>query len=109
MTNQTDDLDDEDEDDDYDDFADIYGELLGEEQWEDFPAAKKLYDAMPKGWTMVKVINFTFRTTSEMETWLKDNCRAQFEKVGFRSGCSYNVAVQFEDPVDAIMFKLRWR
>jgi len=108
MTNQIDDdLDDEDEDED--EFYDDYGDLLGEDEWEDNPAAKKLYAEMPKGWTMVKVVNFTFRTTNQMEDWLKAECRAQFKKVGFRSCCSYNVAVQFEDPVDAVMFKLRWR
>jgi hypothetical protein len=101
-----DDLEDED---DEDDFADDYGDLLGEDEWEDNPAAAKLYGAMPKGWVMVKVVNFTFRSMSEMESWLKKECRAKYEKVGFRSGCSYNVAVQFEDIVDATMFKLRWR
>ncbi len=101
---------DEDEDEDEDgDLVDYYGDLLSADQWEDHPAAKKLYDEMPKGWLMVKVIDFTARSFSEIETWLKENCRAQFKKVGFKSGCSYNVAVQFEDTVDAIMFKLRWR
>jgi hypothetical protein len=107
--NTGEDFDDEDYDDYLDDYIDTYGDLLGEDEWEDNPAAKKLYDAMPKGWTMVKVVNFTFRTTSQMEAWLTQNCRAKYERVGFRSGCSYNVAVQFEDAVDAIMFKLRWR
>lgn len=106
MTDQTDDddLEDEDEDDDYD-----YGDLLGEDEWEDHPAAKKLYADMPKGWVMVKVVDWNIHRMSSVENWLKDNCRAQFAKVGFRSGCSYNVAVQFEDVVDATMFKLRWR
>jgi hypothetical protein len=101
-------LDEDDDDDDYEDYSDN-GEFLSEDEWEDNPHARKLYDAMPKGWAMVKVVNFTHRTTSEMEEWLKTNCRADYERVGFRSGCSYNVAVQFEDTVDAIMFKLRWR
>lgn len=109
MDTQVDNLEDDDIDDDEDLIDDDYGDLLGEEQWEDHPAAKKLYEAMPKGWTMVKVVNFTFRTTSEMENWLKGNCRSNYKTVGFRSGCSYNVAVQFKDPVDAVMFKLRWR
>jgi len=106
MTNliDDDDLDDEDEE----EFNDG-GDLLGEEEWEDNPAAQKLYAAMPKGWVMVKCVNFSFRSMSEMESWLKAECRAKYEKVGFRSGCSYNVAVQFEDIVDATMFKLRWR
>ena len=105
MTHQINPSVDDDEDDDHEEFH----EMLGEEAWEDNPAAQKLYEAMPKGWIMVKVVNFTFRTMSEMETWLKDNCRAKYEKVGFRSYCAYNVAVQFEDLVDATMFKLRWR
>lgn len=98
-----------DEDEDEEEYFEDYGDLLGEEQWEDHPAARKLYDAMPKGWLMVKVVDWNIRSMSEMEQWLKDNCRANFSKVGFRSGCSYNVAVQFEDVVDATMFKLRWR
>lgn len=109
MTSQTDDLDLDDEDEDDDDYYDDYGDLLGEEQWEDHPAAMKLYAEMPKGWLMVKVVNFTHTSMKEIDTWLKDECRATFKKVGFYSGCSYNVAVQFEDAVDATMFKLRWR
>lgn len=99
----------EDEDDEDDDYAGDDYDLLGEDEWEDNPAAQKLYAEMPKGWVMVKCVNFTFRSMKEMETWLKAECRARFKQVGFRSGCSYNVAVQFEDIVDATMFKLRWR
>lgn len=105
MNNQIDDLDDEDEDEDY---FDDGGDLLGIDEWEDNPAAQKLYREMPKGWHMVKVVNFGFRTISEMENWLKAECTAPYKQVGFRSGCSYNVAVQFESIVDATMFKLRW-
>jgi hypothetical protein len=109
MTNQADDLDDEEEEYDEPFGENDYGDLIGEDEWEDSAGAKKLKAALPKGWTLVKCVNFTFRTMGEMETWLKDNCRAKYERVGFRSGCSYNVAVQFEDYVDAVMFKLRWR
>jgi hypothetical protein len=105
LTTQVD-LDDEDDD---DDFEDAYGDMLGEEQWEDNPAAQKLYAAMPKGWVMVKCVNFTFRSMGEMERWLKAECRSDYKQVGFKTGCSYNVAVQFKDIVDATMFKLRWR
>ena len=101
MTNQIDDDDDGDDDDFYD--------MLGEDQWEDNQEFIKLREVMPHGWVMVKVINFTFRSVKEMETWLKTECRSKYEKVGFRSHCAYNVAVQFEDVVDATMFKLRWR
>ncbi len=105
MTNQTDD-DLDDEDDDY--WDNDEGDLLGIDEWEDNPAAQKLYREMPKGWHMVKVVNFTFRSMKEMEDWLKQECTAKYKQVGFRSGCSYNVAVQFQSVVDATMFKLRW-
>lgn len=102
------DLDDEDDEDLYDDDLD-YLEMIGEEEWEDRPAYIALKEAMPKGWTMVKVINFTTRSLTEIEAWLAKECRGAYERVGFRSGCAYNVAVQFEDGVDAVMFKMRWR
>jgi hypothetical protein len=109
MTDQLD-LADEDEEEFEDD---VYHEddvdILGEDEWEDHPEAKKLYKAMPKGWIMVKVVNWNIRSMAEMEKWLVDNCRDKFKKVGFSSGCAYNVAVQFADVVDATMFKLRWR
>lgn len=103
MTNQIDD-----DDDDYD-YDDDYGDLLSEDEWDNSPAAQKIIAAMPKGWVMVKAVNFTNRSLQGMDDWLKANCRGQYEKVGFVSGCSTNVAVQFEDYVDATMFKLRWR
>lgn len=103
----THDIDVEDDDDDDDYFDD--GDLLGEDQWEDNPGYLALKAAMPTGWSMVKVVNFTHRSMKEIEEWLIKECRASYEKVGFRSSCSYNVAVQFEDSVDAMMFKMRWR
>lgn len=99
MTNQT----------DYDDDDEYPYDMLGEDQWEDNQDFIKLRDAMPNDWVMVKVINFTFRSMKEMENWLKAECRSKYSTVGFRSHCAYNVAVQFEDTVDATMFKLRWR
>lgn len=108
MTNQTEIEDDEDDFDDYDDNLDYY-DMLGEDDWEDKPGYQALKAAMPKGWSMVKVVNFTTNKLSEIEAWLAQECRAAYKRVGFRSGCSYNVAVQFEDGVDAIMFKMRWR
>ena len=96
--------DDEDEDEEYFD-----PDMLGEDEWEDHPGAQALYRSMPKGWVMVKVVNFSFRSLNEMDGWLKAECRAKYKRVGFPSHCAYNVAVQFEDIVDATMFKLRWR
>lgn len=104
MTNQIDDEDDFDDDDNLD-----YYDMLGEDDWEDKPGYIALKDAMPSGWTMVKVVNFTTNKLSDIEAWLVKECRGAYERVGFRSHCSYNVAVQFEDGVDAVMFKMRWR
>lgn len=103
------DLDDEDDEDDYIEDDLDYLQMLGDEEWEDRPGYIALKEAMPSGWTMVKVINFTTRSLSEIEGWLAKECRGAYERVGFRSHCAYNVAVQFEDGVDAVMFKMRWR
>ena len=97
---------DEDDIDDDDDYIDY--DMLTTDQWEDQPAYQKIKKEMPKGWVIVKVVNFGFRSLDQMKTWLKDNCKSKYKQVGFHSGCSYNVGVQFEDSVDAIMFKLRW-
>ena len=98
------------EDDDDDDWIDDYDdELLGEDQWEDHPGYMKIKAAMPAGWYIVKCVDFNWRDLTEMRKWLSSNCRAAFKEVGFSTGCSSKVAVQFADSVDAVMFKLRWR
>jgi len=101
-------LEEDDEDEDYEDEDYPYG-LLREDLWEDQPGYQKILAKLPKGWLIVKLINFNWRDMSEMRQWCKDNCRASYKEVGFTSGCSTKVAVQFEDLVDATYFKLRWR
>ena len=101
-----------DNDDNYEpdeDLLDYDGYALGEDEWEDHPAAKRLKDEMPAGWHMVKVVNFTAISMQQIEDWLKANARSSYKIVGFRSYCAYNNAIQFADIVDAMMFKLRWR
>lgn len=95
--------------DDYDD-EDLldWDYLLTSDQWEDNAEYIKIKNEMPTGWHVVKVINFTARSIQQIEDWLNDNCTKKYKRVGFRSYCAYNVAVQFESAVDAIMFKMRW-
>lgn len=107
-TNQIEDDELDDEYDDEDDYGD-YGDLLSEDQWDNSPKAQALIAAMPKGWVMVKAVNFTYGSLSQMDAWLKQNSKGHYKRVGFSSGCSTNVGVQFENYVDAVMFKLRWR
>lgn len=104
-----DNIDDDDDFDAYDDEDDYDYELLNEDEWEDHPGYQRIKAAMPPGWYIVKLINFSWRDMAEMDQWCADNCRAAYKRVGFTSGCSTKVAVQFEDLVDATYFKLRWR
>ena len=111
MTDQTtlEDIEDDDDLDDDDYIDDEETELMTDDSWEDHPGFIELKAKMPRGWHIVKIINYTYAMIQEIDQWLKDECRAKYKRVGFSSGCSTKVAVQFEDLVDATMFKLRWR
>lgn len=104
MENQIDDDNDDELDYDEDDYIDF----LREEQWENSIAYQQMLKKMPEGWNPVKVVNFRHATLNEMREWLKDNCQAKYKEDGFHSDCSYHVAILFEKPIDAILFKLRW-
>lgn len=97
------------DDDDWDLDEDEYPDFLHENAWEDHPAYLKIIADMPKGWNIVKVVNFTNMSISQMENWLKTRCEGKYKQVGFKSGCSYMVAVEFEMIEDAVMFKMRWK
>ena len=103
MTNQ---IENEYDDDDYDE--DDYIDFLREDQWENSTAYQAMIAKMPPNWYPVKIVNFRQTTLSEIRGWLKDNCQKKYREDGFHSGCSYHVAIMFENPTDAIMFKLRW-
>jgi uncharacterized protein YggL (DUF469 family) len=97
--------DDEDDDENYEDYEDFLGNA---DKWEDIPEFQRIRKAMPAGWLMVKMVNFTHSSMSEIDQWLKTQPVKKFKKIGFTTGCSYSVAVQFESHVDAVMFKMRW-
>ena len=108
MTDQTTLEEVEDDTDELDD-GDDESELMTDDSWEDHPGFIALKAKMPAGWHIVKIINYTYALLQEIDQWLKNECRAKYKRVGFSSGCSTKVAVEFEDLVDATMFKLRWR
>jgi hypothetical protein len=106
MTNQiVEDIDDDDEEYDEEDDYEIY---MGHDNWEDQPGYQLLLAAMPKGWHMVKVVRFNFGSLTNLEEWLSSECIGRYKRVGFTSGCSTKVAIQFENHVDASFFRLRW-
>jgi hypothetical protein len=57
---------------------------------------------------MVKIIHFNYGRLTDMEEWVKEESIGRFKRVNFTSGCSTKIAFQFELPVDAVMFKLKW-
>lgn len=87
------------EDEDFEDFID-------EDDWEDSHWFTKTQEKYP-GWHIVKLPNLY--KMSEIEEWLPTNIKhGQYRKEGWYSNCAYSVAIVFEKPKDAIMFKLRW-
>jgi hypothetical protein len=88
-------------DEDYDDF-------VGEDEWEDGPTIDRIKANYPDSWVVVKVINFTNNTLSDVKDWCLNNCMANYAHIGWDSGCSYTVGVIFESHTDAVMFKLTW-
>ena len=87
---------------DYDD----YDELVGTDEWEDQEAYSEIMERMPNGWYMIKVSNFNSKKLQEIDEWCSENCRAEYKRIGWSSGCAYTVAVQFSESCDAVYFRL---
>lgn len=79
-----------------------------EDDWEDTQAILKEREKYP-GWLFMKITGFSGATFHSIEKWCRENCRDQWAKVGWSSGCSYTVAVAFRDYRDALMYKLTWQ
>jgi hypothetical protein len=63
---------------------------------------------LPPNWHVVKVVNFNGETLKTLDDWLKLNCKKDYKRIGFRSGCAYTVGVAFESAMEATIFKLRF-
>lgn len=85
--------------------------FVGTETWED----QKQYDSvrrtrgLPDSWYVMKITRFDSQKLIQIMEWLKDNCVAKYERVGWSSGCSTTVGIAFENQHDAIMYTLRWK
>lgn len=95
--------DDDDADEPYDD-----GTLLTDDIWEDRLAFNGIRAKYPDQYIM-KVVRYGSSTFGELEEWCQDNCRDQWKKIGWSSGCSYTVAIVFWSHVDAIIYRMRWQ
>ena len=84
-------------------------ELYEEDDFEDSDFSPSINVKFP-GWYLVRMFGFTWQTMGEVKEWCTTNTRfGGWEAVGWASGCSSSVGVVFENPKDAMMFKLRWR
>ncbi|MFP5432709.1 MAG: hypothetical protein ACLGIM_06265 [Alphaproteobacteria bacterium] len=92
---------------DFDD-EDFDEDFLGEDEWEDLYGFQHAKAKLPENWHLIKVENFQGQTLAEMDEWLSENCRWEYRRVGWSSGCAYTVAVGFEHHRDAVHFRLRW-
>lgn len=94
-------------DEDLDPDEDIFLDEL-EQDWEDNAALADVRAKLPANWHLVKMLRYSPSIFIEVEEWLAGNCRGQWQKHGWSSGCSYSVALSFSDLSDAVLFKLRW-
>lgn len=91
-------------DDDDDDDTDI---LLDEEDWEDHEGLERI-KRENSGWYVMKLHRYSAKLLREIEEWCGSNCRGEWKKAGWSTGCSYLVALCFEDAKDAVFYRLRW-
>lgn len=91
-----------DDDDDDEDFL-----LNEEEDWEDKAALEKI-QLSHAGWYISKLNRYTPALLAEIEEWCGSNCRGEWKKQGWASGCGYSVALCFREPRDAVYYRLRW-
>lgn len=93
---------------DYDDLEDFMED--DEDLFEDQEGLKLLKERLriPEPWFLVKVFNFHGRTLVQMDEWLRCHARGEYKRMGWSTGCSTKVGVAFEDPTDAVYFKLSW-
>lgn len=101
-TEEFNEIEDEFEDDEDDEYY-----PFDEDDWED---SKKIdeYKAKYPGWYIMKVTNYQAIRLGQIDKWCREYCQSEFKKIEWRSGCSYSVAVGFENYQDAILYKLRW-
>jgi len=90
----------EEDDEDEDDF-------LEDDDWEDQSAIADL-QAKHEGWYITKLNRYTPRILADIEEWCSTNCRGEWKKAGWHSGCSYTVALCFAEKSDAVFYRLRW-
>lgn len=88
--------------------SDVEG-LVGNDRWEDVAAAQRIMAALP-GWKLIRIIRAASygQTLIEMEEFCRENCRDEWKRVGWSSGCSSTVGMAFKDTVDAVLFRLRF-
>lgn len=94
-------------DDDLDPDEDIFLDEL-DDDWEDKEALARIRSKIPPEWHLVKMLRYTPALMREVDEWLAENCRGEWKKHGWSTGCSYSVAISFSTLPDAVLFKLRW-
>lgn len=79
-----------------------------EDEWEDSEAYETIIGKMPDGWSLIRVMA-GWDKLAEMREWLVDNATGPYQEVNWSNGgCSYSVGVMLEEPMDIVLFRLRW-
>lgn len=84
------------------------GTLVEDDVWEDHLKYQGIRDKFPTQ-HILKVSGYTGRNFSELDEWLSENCRAEYRRVGWSSGCSTTVAVVFWNHIDAVLYRMTWQ
>jgi hypothetical protein len=84
------------------------GTLIDDDVWEDRLKYNGIRAKFPTQHIM-KVIGYSGRSFLELDEWLEENCRDQYKRIGWASGCSTTVAVVFWDSTDAVLYRMRWQ
>lgn len=104
---------DEDEDEDEDEWAPGeygYSTFIGTDKWEDQKQLQqiKAQKNIPESWYIIKIVDFSAGSFTQMIEWCEQNCSHQYQKVGWSTGCSRTVGMAIEDEFEALMFKMRF-
>ena len=98
---------DEDEDEDHYSYAEYGYVEIEDTVWEDQVARSNIRLQYPDAF-ILKIANYRAVTFVDIEEWCEENCRDRWEKVGWRTGCHYTVAMAIWNSTDAVAFRLMW-
>lgn len=66
------------------------------------------YEELFPDWFFVRLTYYGSDDLIKIKNWLDENIERRYKKIGWNEACPYEVGVTFEDPVDAMLYKLTW-